>query len=249
MKTLKFTFLLLFMLMINSCTNKDEGTPQLMKNWGVNPFYQHMVWLSFQDAFGNDLLEGLGFDIREDSGQREFVTGTGERLTWDDGETFIYNPVTKEFSIVKLECLGGAVKPEFYTLDIVFEYGILNPWKPVNTFYVTYDSYPKITLSSIGEWSSFKAISDYFYLMFEASSYKYADFVEALLYGQSTKDCEFAEKITFRLTCPYIFGDNEAHDIVTWWELHEYYTTCYRIEYGGKELSVEEGVATIILDI
>ena len=70
------------------------------------------------------------------------------------------------------------------------------------------------------------------------------------MYGQKTVDCDFAEKIILRLTCPSLFSDNEAHDIVTWWQLKKGFSnpTCYRIEYGGKEFPVDERVATIILD-
>ena len=229
MKTLKFTILLLCMLIINSCTkkNEDESTqkiiPEVTKQESneeskenpehiivdIYPFYQHSLYLNFQDASGNDLLEGS-----------EFI--------WDS-----------EFG------MRDPVKPEFYTLDIIFEDGIPNPWKPEPKPYVIYDvNYPRLYLAkTITPLESLEKS-----LWFETQSYKFTGFAEALLYGWDIEYCDFAEKIIFRLTCPYIFGDNEAHDIVTWWELHEYYTECYRVEYGGKEFPVEESVATIILD-
>ena len=137
----------------------------------------------------------------------------------------------------------STTKPEFYTLDIVFEDGIPNKYEIYKSD--RYDiRYPMLSLAN--KWflpPESPANPDYKYLCFEASSFR----------------SSFAEKITFRLICPYLFGDNEAHDIVTWWEPSTYRgygrTFCYRIEFEGKEFPVEGNdvvnefrVATIILD-
>lgn len=54
--------------------------------------------------------------------------------------------------------------------------------------------------------------------------------------------CRFREnnnvrKLTYKLQCPYIFGDEETHELVTYWELSKNtYAKCYRIEFGGQEI-------------
>ena len=58
-------------------------------------------------------------------------------------------------------------------------------------------------------------------------------------------------KITFKFRCPHIFGDNYLHEITTYWNTtKKKYHECYRIEYEGKEFSVNEQSqsVTIILD-
>lgn len=69
---------------------------------------------------------------------------------------------------------------------------------------------------------------------------------------------KFSENIIFRHKDLSLFGDNKEHDIVTWWkpkddtEQGAQFPICYRVEYGGKEFSVEKfsnvNIATIILD-
>ena len=213
-RTLKFTLLLLTMLIVSSCSNKDEDVDPLCC---MNPLYQHLLWISFQDESGNDLLEGSEFVWSSDYGMRD------------------------------------TSKPEYYTLDVVYEDGIPNPWKPEPKPYVIYDiNYPRLYWGK-GWLSPPEPLANpyYNYLWFETSSYKFTGFAEALLYGQSIEYCDFAEKIIFRLTCLYLFNDNEAHDIVTWWEIpsgRPDLTICYRIEFEGKEFPVKESIATIILD-
>lgn len=44
-------------------------------------------------------------------------------------------------------------------------------------------------------------------------------------------------KLTYKLQCPYIFGDEEVHELVTYWEFSEnIYAKCYRIEFEGQEI-------------
>ena len=187
MKTLKISVLLLTTLIINSCTDKGDCI-------GCNaPHYQHLLWLSFQDESGNDLLEGS-----------EFVWSSNYGMA-DTG------------------------KPEFYALDIFHEDRIIVPGDYYSRLYLA-----KGWLSPPKDY----ATPDYNYLWFDT-------------YSSRIVDEYFAKKVTLRLACPYLFGDNETHDIVTWWEpiIGTTRATCYRIEYGGKEFPVsEESIATIILD-
>ncbi|MDR0894766.1 MAG: hypothetical protein LBN06_05635 [Prevotellaceae bacterium] len=52
-----------------------------------------------------------------------------------------------------------------------------------------------------------------------------------------------AEKIlTYKLTCPYVFGDEEVHEFVTHWkfiqrkEEQDNFAECYLIEFEGREI-------------
>ena len=128
----------------------------------------------------------------------------------------------------KKDAIFGAVKPDLYLLEIVFPDGMKNPGKPD----------PMLGIVK-GEYAS----DDYYYLTFGTSSYR---------------NQPFEEKITFRVKCPYVFGDNAIHDIVTWWVYtgnHTFSAKCYRIEFDGKEytqITYEQGdqmsMATIILE-
>ena len=54
------------------------------------------------------------------------------------------------------------------------------------------------------------------------------------------------KKVTLKLKCSYLFGDDAVHDIVTWWKPEENMrkSFCYRIEYGGKEFTGIDNVKT-----
>ena len=49
-----------------------------------------------------------------------------------------------------------------------------------------------------------------------------------------------AQWITYRLTCPTIFGDNEAHEIKTFWrppkKTSNNYQVCYQIDYANNQI-------------
>jgi len=72
-------------------------------------------------------------------------------------------------------------------------------------------------------------------------------------------DCPVMEKLTFKLKCPYLFGDEAVHDLVTYWDTPKIRNSsvrskCYRIEFEGKVFtdisyeSIYHSIATIILD-
>ena len=241
MKTFKLISLLLAMLIINSCTadsvekeeentviNESEANDPNEINGGlmsgIYPFYQHHLILSFQDASGNDLVKGIGFDV------------------WQPGEIYITGVEDDS---------GGEIKRELYTLEIEFEDEVPNVWKPapaslINGFpaYILTERVPVMGLCK--GWSDYNHVElngNYDYLSFGTQSYK-------------DMDIPFAEKITFKLTCPYLFSDNEAHEIVTWWKLYieetgVQNTICYRVEFGGKEFITNNkvfSVATVVFD-
>ena len=45
-------------------------------------------------------------------------------------------------------------------------------------------------------------------------------------------------KLTYKLKCPHIFGDEETYEFVSYWELtDEKYAKCYLIEFNGREIT------------
>ena len=56
-------------------------------------------------------------------------------------------------------------------------------------------------------------------------------------FARSSEDNN-VRKLTYNLQCPYIFGDEETHELVTYWELNDnIYSKCYRIEFEGQEIT------------
>lgn len=55
-----------------------------------------------------------------------------------------------------------------------------------------------------------------------------------------TNDYDLQKEIIYRLKCPHIFGDQEVHEIVTYWALGQNdngkYAHCYRAEFNGKNI-------------
>ena len=110
------------------------------------------------------------------------------------------------------DAIVGIVKPDLYKLDIIFQ-------KPELYF-------GKNILNGVIKDNElgFEKREGYSYLGLRISS-------------RRNKPPE--TKITFRLTCPYVFGDDVEHDIVTYWKRNDnrYSQLCHRIEFEGKEFS------------
>ncbi|MDR1718454.1 MAG: hypothetical protein LBS20_21665 [Prevotella sp.] len=55
-------------------------------------------------------------------------------------------------------------------------------------------------------------------------------------------DCPKEKILTYKLKCPYVFGDEAVHEFVTYWDIpkakvaNEYVAKCYRIEFEGNEI-------------
>lgn len=79
-------------------------------------------------------------------------------------------------------------------------------------------------------------------------------------FGVPVNDCPVEKILTYKLKCPYVFGDEAVHEFVTYWDIpkiksssQEYFAKCCRIEYEGKEIIPAPGdeltyVATITLN-
>lgn len=118
-------------------------------------------------------------------------------------------------------------KPDLYTLEIIFpdelDYFLKLDYNNPNI--ILDESYPLLGLNM---WYD----PDCYYLLFMCASP-----------NEFFSELPFVEKITFRLTFHDLFGDDSAHDIVTWWEkpnfeLYGNNALCYRIEFEGKEYKI-----------
>lgn len=58
-------------------------------------------------------------------------------------------------------------------------------------------------------------------------------------------DCPEEKKLTYKLKCPYVFGDEAVHEFVTYWDIpksnyahtFERFAKCNRIEFEGNEIT------------
>jgi len=232
--TLKFAVLILSILTVNSCVskgevenieNKETGTKQEIPE-SSDPVITGGFYPFYSHIIYLRFQDTLGNDLLEGK-ESTFPCVMGQRQT---------------------------AKPEFYTLDVVFEDGIYNEWKPAPApliggmpAYILDERYPAVYFNLYPEYTDEKY--DYNSLFFTTQSDR--------PYGEDATlhDAKFAEKITFRFTCPDLFGDDEVHEIITWWEPRGegFHTKCTCITYDGKEFPVkdeyaEQPIATIILD-
>ena len=226
MKALKLTSFLILTLIYVSC--------EKVKN--DDPFSGHVLYLSFQDASGNDLVEGIGYDWL----QSDIVPE--EEYAW-----------------------GGRVNPDLYTLKIIFPEGAVDVndkslWSgirdPRDTIGPTivlakpYNENMKFTNLYFEPYDGYEAHKEFW----EAMGGYYR-----LWMWTHSKIEDNVKKLIFRITCPYIFGDDQAHDIVTYWRKSDKNRAngkaCYRIEFEGKEVTdisyadyEQMSFATIVLD-
>jgi len=137
----------------------------------------------------------------------------------------------------------GTVKKDFYSLEVVFpvpcqdSYALHN--KP-RVGYIPDELTPKLGL---------RKLNNRYYLEFSTNT-----FVNP--WGEY-ENCPPAEKITLKLTCPFLFGDDISREIVTFWQESkivigkqlcskieiEGYTVSSQIEYDKSQNSV----ASVIL--
>ena len=224
MKTLKFVVLILTMLIISSCKDKDEDEIPIPSSVYLNvtvyntlggPFCFQELLLSFQSKSGKDLVKGIKF--------------------WGPGGTYGANYDIKTGG--KTDA-WGIVKKEVYTMERIYEdidldksnFPIgLRKGKPFSK------NYPELN-------------GNYDYLYFQTDGRGSGNVISSE-YPFYDEGYPFREKATFKLTCPYMFGDNKVHIIDTWWKPGEdtyvknekipgtWCPICYRIEVDGKEIT------------
>ena len=208
-----------------SCNSALESEEPIAPSGLPATSYIHILYLSFQDASGNDLVKGIEFNAWDRINGVE-ITGREEDM-------------------------GGAVKPELYSLEYVYEDRNQDPSKQRHS-----GNHPITALNKgVGLNEAYPEVnSAYDYLQF------YTHSTNSLYYeifeGRNVK-VPFAENITIKLKCHYLFGDNVVHEIVTLWEKPTIgvYSKCYRIKFGGKEFTEiiyenynQYSIATVILE-
>ena len=232
---LRFTVLFFTMLIINSCDKgKDESENLEEKNNTESTKEDNGVLIGLPEPQSHSLhlifQDAFGNDL-----VKEFINYYGNDIItfsdWIIGEKVT---VEKKNYDINVRSDSYIAKIECALVFVFEEERIIrNPWINIPTETYIPDSRYLETGQAI--WGS--------------SNTSYNLFL-------STPSSPLVEKIIFRLICPYIFGDNEAHDIVTWWELLDFVCnevvysspSCYRMEFDGKEFPVKEQVATIILN-
>jgi len=115
----------------------------------------------------------------------------------------------------------NAINPDLYTLKAVYPDIKMDPvWNHHNTSGAIIPGPYTYKLE-------YEIKDDCYYLVFHPrNSFGYRDKTPP------------APMITYKLSCPQIFGDDEEHEIITYWKpIDKRYQSCYRIEYNGKEFS------------
>lgn len=131
----------------------------------------------------------------------------------------------------EIELFDVPVNRNLYTLDVIYpdsvlsfylEYKLaeLNP----GVIYNSYDYHPSLNISRI---------DGIYFLNFQVFCLKHTTWMNEKSYPP-------ADKVIFKLKCPYLFGDNNEHEIVTYWKpdnILEFSRSCYCIEFDGKNIS------------
>lgn len=121
------------------------------------------------------------------------------------------NNVSEGIGSEELRANEGTIEPDLYSLDIVLQNYINGETVPGP------DVYPQS--SSLGTMKHDKlgtCLRNYFSRFRENNNVR---------------------KLIYKLRCPYVFGDEEVHELVTYWDLSEkIYAKCYRIEFEGQEI-------------
>ncbi|WP_084166318.1 hypothetical protein [Anditalea andensis] len=124
---------------------------------------------------------------------------------------------------IELNGSSGAVKDSLYILDIIISEPCQN-WD--NTIYnapARPGFIPDVNLPQLGmvSYNGYSHLTNHF--------------------GLSLKNCGEQKKLTYKLKCPYLFGDDAIHEFITYWEIPKdklnHGAKCYRIEFEGNEIT------------
>ena len=216
MKTLKLTALFLSMLIINSCNNREKEDK--IEDNDIIPLFLTSISHTLIGAL--NYHQELLISFQDESGN-DLVKGI-EFLVNEWLDTLFVGDIN----------VRGVVRSELYTLNYIYD-DVFVRYNFVDDFEVEYPMlYRPMGLRKGEPFSKIypELNGNYDYLFFQAFSAE----------GNPYKECPFNEKVTFRLTCPYIFGDDAPHDIDTWWRRSEEdkeFPLCYRIKFGDKEFT------------
>ena len=117
---------------------------------------------------------------------------------------------------------SGVVNSDLYTLNIVFS-------EPCNTYDTDIFNFPPKP--------GFFPDNNFPKLLIGNSSGHSHLIIDFIL---PTNDCPEEKMVTYKLKCPYIFGDDNVHELVAYWnfsKVSSFCTSadCYSAEFDGKE--------------
>ena len=111
---------------------------------------------------------------------------------------------------------SAEIDPDLFTLDIVF------PNLCMDVYYQHHHNTTSIAPAEFYPELKMKELDGRNYLLFETLS-------------RIGDDCDNSSRIiTFKLTCPYVFGDEKVHEIVTHWEKNE----CHKVVFDSTVIDV-----------
>lgn len=126
------------------------------------------------------------------------------------------------------DALWGTVKPDLYVLDIIVSEPCAN-WDneiyntPARPGFSPAVNRPRLSMNRRNDGARYLNNS----------------------FSVPVNDCPEEKILTYKLKCPYIFGDDAVHEFVTYWDIPkksssskytEYFAKCYRIEVDGDEI-------------
>lgn len=124
---------------------------------------------------------------------------------------------------IPLSAFSGSVEDSLYTLDIIVSEPCSN-WDndiynaPAKPGFEPDVNRPRLSLSKYNGYS---------YLRNQ--------------FSLPVNDCPQQEILTYKIKYPYIFGDDEVHELVTYWEIpkdkRNPSAKCYRIEFEDNEIT------------
>jgi len=110
---------------------------------------------------------------------------------------------------------SGIVRSDVYELSVIFS----NPCSDGDSFITEFDS----------TWLGMEMYENGYYYL--TTDYRF-----------TVGNCPAMKMLTYKLKCPYVFGDEAVHELVTYWDIPKMhsgfaYPTCNRIEFEGKVIT------------
>jgi hypothetical protein len=205
MKALKLTSLFAALTLLCGC-NKENIIGSI---FDPGPYSYH-VFISVQDASGNDLVK----ELTHDWNQSGYISESNPNP--DCGSV---NPDLYTMDVVFPEHIQAAVDREIRFLKDRIAKGLILPDDPENMLGFYFVDY--IYVCKRGD-----------YYCLNLGCFSPTNDIE-------DKKLSPTDNATFKLRCPYIFGDDAEHEIVTYWsyppENGPYNTYCTRVEFEKEE--------------
>jgi hypothetical protein len=172
-------------------------------------------WLIFIDSSPEVVVYNLALNFQDASGN-DLVKGIGLE-EWLDSAF-----------VAEEQAQAGSVKDDLYVLDIIVSQPCENWDNDTYSVPARPGFEPDVNRPRIG---MARENNGYCYLW---NSFRLW-----------LKNCPEMRMLTYKLKCPYVFGDEAAHEFVTYWDIpksyyrntRDRYAKCYRIEFEGKEIT------------